>query len=205
MSIQVVDRPGGGGGGGQTGDVNLVGVSGAPIALGPAAAGESFPTVLPDSQISALTPPEAITNYAQETGGNLAILAGLASVNGLLVNTSGTPQGSFFMSPTLQISAVVKAAPGTLLSCNGRLDGQANTGQYFLQFYDSATVPSDGPVTILRCETIEHIQNYSTAIDFEYLRGKTASSGISFALSTTEFTKTLATGETYLSLEVEYK
>lgn len=43
-------------------------------AQGQALAGASMPVVLPTTQITALTPPAAITNYANETGGNLASL-----------------------------------------------------------------------------------------------------------------------------------
>ena len=43
-------------------------------ALGQAAAGASLPVVLPAAQISTLTPPAAITNFANETGGNLAAI-----------------------------------------------------------------------------------------------------------------------------------
>lgn len=43
-------------------------------ALGQALAGASVPVVLPATQITALTPPAAITNYANESGGHLASL-----------------------------------------------------------------------------------------------------------------------------------
>lgn len=43
---------------------------------GQALAAASTPVVLPVAQITALTPPAALTNYANETGGNLATIAG---------------------------------------------------------------------------------------------------------------------------------
>lgn len=43
---------------------------------GQALAAASTPVVLPAAQITTLTPPAAITNYANETGGNLATIAG---------------------------------------------------------------------------------------------------------------------------------
>lgn len=43
---------------------------------GQALAAASMPVVLPAAQITTLTPPAAITNYALETGGNLATLVG---------------------------------------------------------------------------------------------------------------------------------
>jgi hypothetical protein len=49
-------------------------------ALGQALAAASTPVVLTAAQITTLTPPAAITNYANETGGNLAAIAASASV-----------------------------------------------------------------------------------------------------------------------------
>jgi hypothetical protein len=46
-----------------------------PYALGQTVAASSVPVVLTAAQITALTPPAAITNYAEETGGNLATIA----------------------------------------------------------------------------------------------------------------------------------
>jgi hypothetical protein len=46
-----------------------------PYTLGQQLAGSSVPVVLTAAQLSTLTPPAAITNYAQETGGNLATTA----------------------------------------------------------------------------------------------------------------------------------
>ena len=48
-------------------------------AQGQALAAASLPVVLTALQVTALTPPAAITNYAEETGGNLATIAGAVS------------------------------------------------------------------------------------------------------------------------------
>lgn len=56
--------------------VNIAQVGGATFALGQQLAASSLPIVLTAAQITTLTPPAAITNYALETGGNLATLAG---------------------------------------------------------------------------------------------------------------------------------
>lgn len=48
--------------------------------LGQALAGASVPVVLTAAQLITLTPPAAITNYALETGGNLAAIAASASI-----------------------------------------------------------------------------------------------------------------------------
>jgi hypothetical protein len=55
---------------------------GTALPLGQALSGASIPVVLPAAQITALTPPAAITNYAQETGGNLATVATAQGVSG---------------------------------------------------------------------------------------------------------------------------
>lgn len=49
-------------------------------ALGQALAAASVPVVLTAAQLTTLTPPAAITNYAAETGGNLAAIATSASI-----------------------------------------------------------------------------------------------------------------------------
>lgn len=59
-----------------TQDVNLTKVGGTSFSLGQQLAAASIPIVLTAAQIITLTPPGAITNYALETGGNLATLAG---------------------------------------------------------------------------------------------------------------------------------
>lgn len=56
-------------------------------AQGQALAAASLPVVLTAAQIVTLTPPGAITNYALETGGNLAIVAGAVSSNVVQSNT----------------------------------------------------------------------------------------------------------------------
>lgn len=54
------------------GNVNITQVGSASFALGQALAAASLPVVLTAAQITTLTPVAAITNYALETGGNLA-------------------------------------------------------------------------------------------------------------------------------------
>ncbi len=75
-----------------TQDVNLTKVGGSAIAIGQQLAAASLPVILPSATITTLTPPAAITNYALETGGNLAsILADLtnATQKTQLVDGSG--------------------------------------------------------------------------------------------------------------------
>ena len=55
-----------------TPDFNLAEVGGSALSLGQQLAAASLPIVLTAAQLSTLTPPAAITNYALESGGNLA-------------------------------------------------------------------------------------------------------------------------------------
>lgn len=57
-----------------TGNASLSSIDGKTPALGQALAAASVPVVLPAAQVSALTPPAAITGFALESGGNLATL-----------------------------------------------------------------------------------------------------------------------------------
>lgn len=65
---------GGGGGCSSGGNVNLSQVGGSNITIGQALAAASLPVILPAATITTLTPPAAITNFANETGGNLAAI-----------------------------------------------------------------------------------------------------------------------------------
>jgi hypothetical protein len=59
-----------------TGNTSVASIDTKTPALGQALAAASVPVVLPSAQVTTLTPPAAITNYANETGGNLATIAG---------------------------------------------------------------------------------------------------------------------------------
>ena len=137
----------------------------------------------------------------------LATDVGLPAGSNTIGNViDATPQGSFHMTTTaLKLNDVIKASPGTLLFCRGRLDMQASTGQVFLQFYDAISKPADGAVTIVHCETIEHINGFSSDFEFKYPRGKDFSTGLCYCLSTTEFEKTEAVGEAFISMQAEIK
>lgn len=55
-----------------TGNTSIASIDNKTPALGQALAAASVPVILPAATISTLTPPAAITNFANETGGNLA-------------------------------------------------------------------------------------------------------------------------------------
>lgn len=57
-----------------TGNTSIASVDSKTPALGQALAAASTPVVLTAAQVTTLTPPAAITNYAAETGGNLAAI-----------------------------------------------------------------------------------------------------------------------------------
>lgn len=59
-----------------TGNTSLSSIDGKTPALGQALAAASVPVVLTAAQITTLTPPAALTNYALESGGNLSTIAG---------------------------------------------------------------------------------------------------------------------------------
>lgn len=69
-----------------TGNTSLSSIDTKTPALGQALAAASTPIVLTASQLTTLTPPAAITNYANETGGNLATLAGAITSSVLQAN-----------------------------------------------------------------------------------------------------------------------
>ena len=57
-----------------TGNTSLSSIDGKVPALGQALAAASVPVILPSATITTLTPPAAITNFVNETGGNLAAI-----------------------------------------------------------------------------------------------------------------------------------
>lgn len=69
-----------------TGNTSLSSIDTKTPSLGQALAAASTPVVLTAAQITTLTPPAAITNFANETGGNLATLAGAITSSVLQAN-----------------------------------------------------------------------------------------------------------------------
>lgn len=105
--------------------INLSQVGGSSFALGQQLAAASLPIVLTASQLSTLTPPAAIANYALETGGNLATLAGgvtsstyqenLKQVNGVTTLTGAGASGTGAQRETVSqdTTTIAGSAPGT--------------------------------------------------------------------------------------------
>jgi len=97
-------------------------------------------------------------------------------------------------SAALEASSVSKATPGYLVTAFGRIDSTAATGDYYVQFMDAAAVPADGTVTFLCAPIrISHTIGTSSTVDLDLKREYVyAATGISWCISTTEFTKTVA-------------
>ena len=125
--------------------------------LGQALAAASVPVVLTALQVNALTPPAAITNYAEETGGNLATIAGAVSSSKIQANITNTslsvtevPATSGGVSANIQNALsdsveTVKSSPGQLY---GYSFFNQNSGTVYLLFYNNAspTVGSTTPI-----------------------------------------------------------
>lgn len=96
-------------------------------------------------------------------------------------------------SAALERSSVTKASTGKVGRIFGRIDASEATGTYYLQFFDSATVPGDGAVTFLFTPIrIDHVNGTSDEFGLALTPDCiTGTAGISWAISTTEFTKTL--------------
>lgn len=82
---------------------------------GQALAAASLPVVLPATQITTLTPPAAITNFANETGGNLAAVK---------TNTDKIPsQGNAPMSSSLPVTIAGNQTPIPVVAVNTTVSG----------------------------------------------------------------------------------
>lgn len=129
--------------GGGGGNVNLTQVGGSNITLGQALSSASLPVVLPASQITALTPPAAITNYSLETGGNLATL---------VTNTTGLATSANLTSGTQQTKITDGTNIGNVIAGDTGFNGQA-TASATRTF--SFTTSSSGAQTLLANTNVE--------------------------------------------------
>ncbi len=98
--------------------------------LGQALAAGSVPVVLTAAQLTTLTPPAAITNYALETGGNLATLAGAVSASKVQTNVTNT-----------YIPVRISDSNGAGLSSNF-------SGSYYLDVASNAQAGTDSQASI---------------------------------------------------------
>lgn len=105
------------------------------------------------------------------------------------------------ISAALEASSIAKAAAGNILGTEGRIDSTAPTGTYYIQWMDSATLPANGAVTMLRAPMkIQHVSGMDDYFSWftDTINGVPATAGIVVDISTTEFTKTISGA--YLSM-----
>lgn len=131
-----------------------------------------------------------------------AVKTSLASID------TKMPAWSVAFSTALAAKLIVKATAGRLKSASGRIDSTAPSGTYYVQVWNAVDVPADATVvgssnSLMAPQKIVHVLGSDDAfeVDFGDL-GKSAGTGITFGLSSTEFTKT-ASGA-YLSMTAEY-
>lgn len=89
-----------------TGNASVSSIDTKTPALGQALSAASTPVVLPAAQITTLTPPAAITNYANETGGHLASLDTKLPAQGQALSAASLP----VVLPAAQISTLTPPA-----------------------------------------------------------------------------------------------
>lgn len=151
---------------------------------GQALAAASMPVVLPAAQITTLTPPAAITNFANETGGNLATLAGAVTssvvqenvkqINGVtpLMGNGTTGTGSQRVTIASDNTAfTVNAAQATAASLNATVVG---TGTFATQATLSAETTKQIGVTRTADGSGNLITSTSSALDVNIKSGAAA-------------------------------
>jgi hypothetical protein len=107
-------------------------------------------------------------------------------------------------STELEASHIIKASAGTLRSATIRLDSTAPTNTYYIQLYNSTTVPADTAAQFVGMK-VQHSSGIDDRIIFDMAeKGVRFTTGIVVAVSTTPFVKTIS--GSYIDLEgAEYK
>jgi len=108
-------------------------------------------------------------------------------------------------SAALEASSIIKNTAAVLRSASVRLDSTLRSGTYYVQFINSATLPADGAVTMIRTPVkIVHVTGTDSnwSVDFT-MNGAFGSAGAVLCLSTTEFTKTISSA--HMSATVLFK
>lgn len=161
--------------------------------------------------ITNLDPIEVITSFPSNqdvtitNASPIEVAFGSAqSVNSTKV-LSAANANSRYRSAALESENAVRVTAGLLMRCYGIFDANADTGIYYLHFYNTAAVPLDGSTAILECVKINHVSGFDDEISFQEELGIVASTGISFALSSTQFLKTKVVGQDYLALTIAHR
>lgn len=99
-------------------------------------------------------------------------------------------------STALESNSLSSAVPVVFLSLTGALDASTAAGTYYVQVGDAASVPTDGAVTtVVAPYKIVHTAGFDDDFTLDFSSTpKTTSAGLWWDVSTTQFTKTLATG-----------
>lgn len=99
-------------------------------------------------------------------------------------------------SAALEASSISKASAGNLIEAYGSIDKTAASGQYYVLFLDSATLPIDGAVTHLVSPIpVTHISGTDSTWQYDKTKyDVAAANGIVIVLSTTMVIKTMVTG-----------
>lgn len=183
--IVLANASSGGGGGGDasaanqvTGNTSLSSIDSKTPALGQALAASSQPVVLPAAQITALTPPAAITGFALETGGNLA----LAATNAVDIYITGqaaqsAANNNIILAVAGSGSTDTFGASASFRSFSIQINGSSGVASGAVTFEGSNDNTNFVPLTVYD-DAIQAVSPINTAITigastFRFFSGKT--------------------------------
>lgn len=108
---------------------------------------------------------------------------------GAVLGAAKTPTNA-----TTLATNISKTGARNLISGSGRIDSTGTTGTYFLLFLDANGLPANGAVTMIAPpQKVVHASGADDPWTFECPQGGVAvANGVVIALSTTEFTLTVA-------------
>ena len=120
------------------------------------------------------------------------VLGQQAASGSLSVVESRDQEWLLSASTALEASRIIKASAGTLRALTVRLDSTAGSATFYVQLYNSATLPADGAARLAGMKVV-HTSGTDDRLVFDFAEhGIRFSAGIVVALSTTPFTKTIA-------------
>lgn len=133
--------------------------------------------------------------------------AGVVSVQGIVggqsLPVSLTSTGSTkVVSQTLENSKVIKTGAGIIYSLGVEIEGSYTGITFFIEIYDSPTVPPDGDnsaLTLLGSYRVSHIFNTPDTISLSSIKGLAFTTGCSVIVTSTRFpTTTIITGGSFV-------
>lgn len=100
-----------------------------------------------------------------------------------------------YVSSALGHEGVARAAAAVLCQAIGSIDPSEATAVYYLQFFNSTTVPADATVPVLSFpidHTTAQVSTFNLVLDTNSNGGdKGFTNGVSWCISSTQFTKTV--------------